>query len=59
VTARGTNRSVLSLFIRRIADGVIAENQGKARGAGELRVTLFPSKHSRVRIPSPALAVKR
>jgi len=44
----------MSHFIRRNIDGVIAENQGEARGAGELRVVLFASKHSRVRIPSPA-----
>jgi hypothetical protein len=43
----------MSRSIRRNIDGVIAENQGKARGAGELRVTLFPSKHSRVRPPGP------
>jgi hypothetical protein len=42
-------------FIRRITDGAITENQAKARGAGDVRVALFPSKHSRVRIPSPAL----
>ena len=55
VTARCASRSEVSHLIRRITDGVIAENQGKARGAGDLRVALFPSKHSRVRIPSPAL----
>ena len=55
VSARYAQRSEMSRFIRRISDGVIAENQGKARGAGELRAVLFPSKHSRVRIPSPAL----
>ena len=49
------NRVELRRFIRRIGDGVIAENQGKARLGGDLRVALFPSKHSRVRIPSPAL----
>jgi len=38
-------RAEVSHFIRRISDGVIAENHGKAREAGELRVTLFPSKH--------------
>ena len=48
------NRSEVSRFIRQFTDGVSAENQGKARGAGDLRVALFPSKHSRVRIPSPA-----
>jgi len=53
--ASRANRSEVSLFIRRITDGIIARIQGKARGAGELRVALFPSKHSRVRIPSPAL----
>ena len=52
-------RSESSHFIRRITDGVIAENQGKARGAGDLRVALFPSKHSRVRIPSPALTAQK
>jgi len=51
-------RAESSHFIRRITDGVIAENQGKARGTGELRVALFPSKHPRVRIPSPALTAK-
>ena len=44
----------MSRFIRRINDGVIAENQRKTRPSGDLRVTLFPSKDSRVRIPSPA-----
>ena len=53
-SASRANRSEVSHFIRRITDGVIAENQGKARGAGDLRVALFPSKDSRVRIPSPA-----
>ena len=48
-------REMGSHFIRRNTDGVIAENQGKARPPGDLRVALFPSKHSRVRIPSPAL----
>jgi len=46
-------RAGMSRFIRRITDGVIAENQGKARGAGELRVAPFPSKYSRVRPPRP------
>ena len=54
-SASRANRSEVSRFIRRVTDGVIAENQGKARSAGDLRVVLFPSKHSRVRIPSPAL----
>jgi len=57
-SARRANRSETSRFIRRIANGVIAENQGKTRNAGFLRVALFPSKHSRVRIPSPALTAK-
>jgi len=47
--------SLAGRFIRRNIDGVIVENQGKTRRAGDLRVTLFPSKYSRVRIPSPAL----
>jgi len=51
-------RAELSRFIRRVTHGVIAENQGKARGAGELRVALFPSKDPRVRIPSPALTAR-
>ena len=48
-----TTRSESSRFIRRIIDGVIAENQGKARHPGDLRVALFPSKYSRVRPPGP------
>jgi hypothetical protein len=50
-------RSEESHFIRRISDGVIAENQGKARSAGDLSVALFPSKHSRVR-PPPGLSLQ-
>jgi len=52
-SARCATRARLSHSIRRITDGVIAENQGKARWAGELRVALFPSKDSRVRPPGP------
>ena len=52
--ARCATRAQLSHFIRRISDGVIAETQAKARGVGELRVALFPSKHSRVRPPGPS-----
>ena len=51
-------RAESSHSIRRVTDGVIAGIQGQARGAGDLRVALFPSKHSRVRIPSPALTAK-
>ena len=50
--SEGTRRQP-SHFIRRNTDGVIARIQGKARGTGELRVALFPSKHSRVRPPGP------
>jgi hypothetical protein len=56
--ARRPTHIEASHFIRQVTDGVIAENQGKARGAGDLRVALFPSKDSRVRIPSPALKAK-
>ena len=49
------NRTELRRFIRRVTHGVIAENQRKTRRPGDLRVVPFPSKHSRVRIPSPAL----
>ncbi len=54
-TAQQKSRARRVALFRRIGAHVIAENQGKARHAGELRVALFPSKHSRVRIPSPAL----
>ena len=57
-SARCAKRSDVSRFIRRNTDGVIVENQGKTRRAGDLRVTLFPSKYSRVRIPSPALTAR-
>jgi hypothetical protein len=53
VSPRCAKRSGVSRFIRRITDGVVAENQGKATGAGDVRVTLFPSKYSRVRPPGP------
>ena len=35
------NRSELSRLIRRVTDGVTAENQGNARHPGDLRVDLF------------------
>jgi len=46
-------RAGSSHIVRRIVDGVSVRIQGKARGAGKLRVALFPSKHSRVRLPRP------
>ena len=48
------NCSELCRSTRRVTDGAVAENQGKARHPGDLRVTLFPSKHSRVRPPGPS-----
>ena len=59
VSAHRATQAQVARFIRRNTDGVIAENYGKTRPPGDLRVALFPSKHSRVRIPSPALTAKK
>jgi len=58
VSAHRATQAQVARFIRRNTDGVIAENYGKTRPPGDLRVALFPSKHSRVRIPSPALTAR-
>jgi hypothetical protein len=44
-------------LVRRFGDDAIARTQGKARGAGDLRIILYPSKHSRVR-PPPGLSLE-